>query len=381
MAATVVQTNNKLIRFRTEVMREFIRENPLSPYMGTSMNSIIRVLNDLKKGGEQINVPLIARAKNQAIGRGVLRGNEESIDNYGFRCWIDWARNAFVIDKAEQQKSSVDLWGYIKPLLSDWGKELQIFEMVDTLYALPSEAQPAGLSSNAGQRVNGVLFDAATAAQRNTWVTDNADRVLFGNSGANLVAGNFAASCANVTNVMTLSAALITRIKRTARKANPRIKPYKTTNGREYYVFLVGQEQFRDCQNDATIISANTQARAREGDGISKNPLFQDGDLLYNGVIIRENVEQSIRLPAFYATAGSGAIQIAPGFFMGQSAMAWCWGQTPQPTFLKEDDYQFQRGAGIEMAYGLAKIAKKNPAGNLKEWGIFTWFGAAVADT
>lgn len=381
MATTVVQNNNKLIKFRKEIMREFIRENPLSPYMGTGMTAIIRIINDLKQGGEQINVPLIVRLKNTGKASGTLRGNEEAVDNYGFRCWIDWARNAITVKKSEQQKSSIDLWGQNKPLLSDWGKEKQIFETVDALYALPSEAAPAGLNSDDGQRVNGILFDAATAAQRNTWITDNADRFLFGNSGANLVAGNFAASCANVTNVMTLSAAIITRIKRAARKANPRITPYRTEKGREYYLFLVGQEQFRDCQNDATIITANTQARAREGDGMKNNPLFQDGDLLYNGVIIREHVELSLRLPVFYATAGSGGVQIAPGFFMGRSAMAWCWGQTPQATFLKEDDYQFIRGTGIEMAYGIAKIAKKNPTNNLKEWGIFTWFGAAIADT
>ena len=52
----------------------------------------------------------------------------------------------------------------------------------------------------------------------------------------------------------------------------------------------------------------------------------------------------------------------------------------PTPTFLKEDDYQFVRGAGIKMAYGVGKIAKKNNAGNLKEWGIYTGFFAASAD-
>jgi hypothetical protein len=65
----------------------------------------------------------------------------------------------------------------------------------------------------------------------------------------------------------------------------------------------------------------------------------------------------------------------------GQSAMAFAWGRAPTPTFLKEDDYQFFRGAGIKMAYGISKIAKKNPAGNLKEWAIFTLFVASQADT
>lgn len=386
MAVTTVQSNNKLIVFRKQVFHEYVRENLFSPYMGTDINSIIRVIPDLdkggKNGGEQINVPLIARLNAAGVGKGVLRGNEESIDNYGMRVWIDWSRNAIVIDNAEEQKSSIDLWAESKPMLVDWGKEKQRDEICDGLYALPSESAPAGLGSNAGQRVNGLLFDAATAAQRNTWITDNADRILVGNSNtSNLVAGNFASSMSNITSAMTLSGALVNRMKRSAKKANPRIRPFKLKeNGTEWFVLFVGQEQFRDGQNDTDIKTANQNSRARENQGYLKNPIFVDGDLLYNGVIIREIPELSLRLPTFYATAGSGNIQVAPAFLCGQAAVAWCWGKMPTPTFLKEDDYQFLRGAGIKMAYGVAKIAKKNPAGNLKEWGVFTSFLAAVAD-
>jgi hypothetical protein len=53
----------------------------------------------------------------------------------------------------------------------------------------------------------------------------------------------------------------------------------------------------------------------------------------------------------------------------------------PMPTFLKEDDYQFYRGVGVQMAYGLKKIAKLTPSGNYKEWGIYTGIFYAPADT
>ena len=382
MALTTVQTNNKLIVFRKEVTREYIRQNLFSPYIGSEPTAIIRVINDLKNGGEQINIPLIARLKAQAISTGTLVGNEEAIDNYGARLWIDWARNAVRIPRSEEQKSSIDLFGQARPLLEDWGKELQRDEICDSFFALPVDATaPVGLGSINGQRVNGILFDAATPAQRNTWTTDNADRILFGGAQGNLSAGNFATSASNVTSAMTLSAAAILKMKRLAKKANPRIRPYKLKNGREYFVLFAGSNCFRDLQADTTVINANTQARPREGDGLDKNPLFQDGDLLYNGVIGREIPELDVRLPTFYATAGASSIQIAPVFMCGQSAMAWCWGRMPTPTFLKEDDYQFYRGVGVMMAYGLGKIAKKNPAGNFKEWGVFTGFFASQADT
>jgi hypothetical protein len=382
MALTTISANNKLIVFRKEVTREYIRQNLFSPYIGTELTAIIRVINDLKNGGEQINIPLVARLRAQAIATGTLVGNEESIDNFGDRLWIDWARNAIKIPKSEEQKSSIDLFGQARPLLEDWGKELQRDELIDALYAIPlNSVAPVGLGTTNGQRVNGALFDAATAGQRNTWTTDNADRILFGGSQGNLVAGNFASSAANITTGMTLSAAAVLKMKRLAKKANPRIRPYKLKNGREYFVLFTGPNAFRDLQADTTIINANTQARPREGDGLDKNPLFQDGDLLYNGVIIREIPEMDVRLPVTYTTAGSGGIQIAPAFLCGQSAMAWAWGRMPTPTFLKEDDYQFYRGVGVMMAYGLKKIAKTNASGNYKEWGIFTGFFASQADT
>ncbi len=387
MAATVTQSNNKLIVFRKEIFREYVRENLFSPYMGTDINSIIRVIPDLdkggKQGGEQINVPLMARLQAQAIASGPLVGNEEALDNYGMRLWIDWARNAVTINNAEEQKSSIDLFAEAKPMLVDWGKELQRDEICDAFYALPSQSSPAGLGSNNGQRVNGVLFDAATAAQRNTWITDNADRIQIGSSNAsNLVGGNFASSMTNITTGMTLSGALLMTMKRRAKKANPRIRPFKLKdNGTEWFVVFCGQEQFRDAANDTDIKTANQNSRAREQQGYMKNPIFVDGDLLYNGVIIREVPELSLRLPVFYQTAGASATtQVAPAFMCGQQAQAWCWGKMPTPTFRKEDDYQYIRGAGIKMAYGIGKLAKLTPANNFKEWGIMTGFFAAVAD-
>jgi hypothetical protein len=381
MALTTVQVNNKLIVFRKEITREYIRQNLFSPYIGSELTSIIRVINDLKNGGEQINIPLVARLKQQAIASGTLVNNEEALDNFGDRAWIDWARNAVTVKESERQKSSIDLLAIMRPMLEDWGKELQRDELVDMFFAIPlNNTAPAGLGSVNGQRVNGALFDAATAAQRNTWIADNQDRVLIGGAQGNFSV-TFATAMANITAGMTMSAAAQLKMKRLAKKANPRIRPYKLKNGREYFVVFSGSNCFRDFQSDTTIINANTQARPREGDGLDKNPLFQDGDLIYNGTITREVPEIDIRLPLTYQTMGAAGIQVSPVFMCGQSAAAWAWGRMPRPTFRKEDDYQFIRGVGIEMAYGLKKIAKANPAGQYKEWGVFTGFFASQNDT
>jgi hypothetical protein len=380
MALSTVQANNKLIRFRKEITREFIRENMFSPFMGTGLTSIIRVMNDLKAGGEQVNVPLVARLQATAIANGTLAGNEEAIDEYGFRMWIDWARNAVKTNKQELHRASADIFDYARPLLSDWGKELLKNEIVDALNCVVSESAPPNLGTTNGQRVNGISIDSATSTQRNTWVSDNSDRVLFGHSVSNY-SSTFATALGNLTTSSDkLTAAALKLMKRLAMKANPRIRPYKTNDGYDYYMAFMGPNCFRDLANDATIINANLYARERSPRALQNNPLFNDGDILYDGIICRQVPEMDVRNPTLYATAGGSSTKVAPVFLCGQSALAMFWGQMPKPTTLDNTDYQFLRGVGIEMAYGIGKTFKKTTGGALKEWGVFTGFFSAADD-
>jgi hypothetical protein len=379
MALSTVQTNNKLIKFTREINREYVRDNLFSPYMGADLTAIIRIRQELKAGGEQMNIPMVAAASGSAVGVGTLVGNEEAIDSYGMRMYLDWARNAFKTNKAEKQKDSAAIFDQARPLLSDWGKSLQRDEIVAAFYALVTESAPAGLGSNAGQRINGILFADATAAQRNTWVTDNADRVLFG-----ALAGNYSSTFATATATLDTTAdkcgrAAMRLAKRIARAASPKIRPFKIKDGREYFVAFHGSRTFRDLKIDLETV--NKDARPREGDGFNKNPIFQDGDLMDDGVIHREIPEIDTNCPAFYDTAGaSGTTPVRPVWLCGQSAMALGWGQMPKPTQLDQTDYGFNQGVGIEMAYGVGKMFKKTTGGALKEWGVMTSFFAAAAD-
>jgi len=236
MAVTTVQSNNKLIKFTKEINREWVRGNAFGPYMGASLNSIIRIRNELKSGGEQMNIPLVSRLTGKGKGSGTLVGNEDKIDNYGMRVWIDWARNAVVTNKADQQKDSADIFGEAKPLLSDWLDELKRDEIIAALMALPSESSPANLGSEDGDRVNGIRYEDATATQRNTWNADNSDRVLYGNSTTNYNATHSTAlSALDVTNDK-FTASNASLLKRIAKNANPKIRPYKLSDGREYFV-------------------------------------------------------------------------------------------------------------------------------------------------
>jgi len=387
MAITDIQANNKLIKFTQQINREWVRENMFSPYMSEDINAIIRKKMELKSGGEVMNIPLVTRLQGAGVSTGTLVGNEEKIDDYGYRIWLEWCRNAVATTKAESQKDSADIFGEAKPLLSDWLSEVTRDEIIASLMALPSESQPA-----AGTRVNGIQYDLATAAQRNTWQTDNADRILYGASTANAVSGVHATAL-NLVDATAdkFTAANLSLLKRVAMGANPRIRPYKTRSGYEYYVAFAGLNTFRDLKIDLQTV--NKDARSREGreiNGAPDNPLFQDGDQIYDGVIVRLVPEISLFVTNVWGSpttgnlllAGGAGTRVEPVFLCGQQAVAIAYGQMAKPTFRKEDDYGFITGTGIEAAFGIGKIFKKHPKSGTKlvQWGVATGFFNSASD-
>ena len=101
-----------------------------------------------------------------------------------------------------------------------------------------------------------ITYAAATAGQRNTWLVNNADRVLFGISKANAVSNVYATSLATVDNTADkMTAAQLTLAKRLARTANPKIRPIRINNDEEWYVVFVPSLVFRDLMLDPAIIN------------------------------------------------------------------------------------------------------------------------------
>jgi hypothetical protein len=399
-----VHANNKLIQFTTEINREYVRENLFSPYMGTDATSIIRLRNEAKKGGEQINFPLVGSlygpgaaqtlgGPTRAYSTDTLTGSEEEIDSYGMRVWIDWARNAVATNDAEEQKDSADIFGEAKPLLSDWGKSLQRDEIIQAMMNMPTETAPTtGGLTFTNARVNGTAFDADVAAPISAWMADNSDRVLFGNSIANSVSNTWATAIALVlTATSTFVPASVSLLKYRAKTAVPKIRPYKTTDGREYYVCFAGSANFAQLKlamnqtgmpTVPAVIGINVHARPRD---VDSNPLFQDGDLMYDGVIIREVPEIDNFVTNPWHLDDIIANRVAPVFLCGQQAVMFAWGKMATPTFRDQTDYQFVRGVGVKMCYGIAKTfrvpraAPHDSAGTKKvQTGMVTGLFAAA---
>lgn len=374
MAEVVLAAASEKQKWVNQFLLEYVRESSLMPYMGTSPTSIIRIRNELKtEGGAYINVPLITRLKGRGVrGSEVLKGNEDDLGNFNDQVRIDWIRNAVKVPKSTSYKTDIDLFDAAKPQLRTWDAEVLRDDVLDALGSIiiAGAADANGIAGTDSAK----LYSAASAAERNAYLVANSDRILFGKTKSNASSGVWATALATLDNTDDkLTAAAITLAKRMAKTAGKttgtNIRPFKSdmTSGREYFVLFANSLAFRDLSQDATIIAANTNARAREGDGMERNPLFQDGDLIYNGVIIREVPE----IPTF----SNGTIDVGMNFLCGQSAVAVAYGQDPTfRTDLKED-YEFRPGVAIEELRGQKKVSYGGV-----QYGVVTMINAAVAD-
>lgn len=372
MASTAVLSGLELTKWQQQFWREYVRDSGFMPYMGNSPMDIIHTVNDLKTDGYTIRVPLVARLQAAGVtGSTGLAGSEEQLDQYYQDISWEFYRNAVKLSKKERKKSAVDMMEAVRPLLKEWSSELIKYQLITSFHRVSA----------------GTAFTAAAAGARNTFATNNVDRILFGVTQANYSATHATGllTIDNTADKLTTTQASLARFM--ARTATPHIRPFKTgTQGREYYVMFCHPLCFRDLKADTVMVNANRDARSRESSGMDNNPLFQDGDLIYDGIIFREIPEfyrarsgTGVNADTHLTGLGAGGIDVGVNFLCGAQAIAMVNKQAPLPTSLSEDDYGFFTGSGIELAHGIDKIRWNNGSGLNKDLGMVTIYSAAVA--
>lgn len=398
MALTSNHVNNEVIKFRKTAATDFLRKNRLDPFMGPDSTYPIVRLKDLAADGKQINIPLVTQLSGSGVGAGTLRGNEEQIDSYGFPVWADWARNAVANNRAVNKESSFSIRSTARSLLSGWSRRIVRDDLVDSLLSIPTAAIQSNRLASPGNRVNGIKWSAATAGNKNSWVTANYDRVVFGSQISNY-STTFATAVANVDSTNDKMTAAVGGLMRDQAKQSgvdpnnpgvyngrPKITPWQQKDtDQEWYLCLVGDRAFRDLKADPTMYQANRDAREREGrDPTKNNPIFTGGGLVYDGVYYLNIPEITQRV--LLKGVGASSIDVEPVFLLGQGALAYALGQMPRPTQLEDGDYDFVTGMGIEAQYGVGKIAKaplnvaSATVGDLVDWGMVTGFVSGVAN-
>lgn len=389
MAELALATGSVRQRWIASYLKEYVRESRFEEFMGEGDTNVILTKYELQnEAGKTINFPLVTKLRSKGVrGSGVLAGKEEQLGNYNQSVSVEWLRNGVKVPKSESYKTEIDLWGAGKSMLKLWSTDMFREEII--LYM----GGPVIAGTNTATSVPGrdildvdgnVIVTGATAANYNTWCAANSDRILFGAATSNYNATH-ATGLGNVDSTNDkLTAATASLAKRMAKNASPAIRPYRTETGREFLVMFCGSRSFRDLKADSTMIAANRDARAREANGMNDNPLFQDGDLIYDGILFREIPEISTLLTAgssIFSAAGNGSIPVEPCFLCGQQAFVVGWGQAPTPRTDKTDDYMFRPGMAIEELRGMAKTGfLTGTSGAAKQHGMVTLYCSGTGD-
>ena len=369
MAEVALASASERQKWVTNYFAEYVRNSGFKPYMGRGNNSIIISKYEMtEEAGKSINIPLITRLKGTGVtGSTSLDGNEEELGNYNCNISLDWRRNAVRVPKSTSYKTELDLFGAAKDMLRTWEAEKLRDDVIKAMLSFVTTGDTV------------VSMADSSAANRNAFNAANTDRVLFGALRSNYSA-TWATAVGNIdTTNDKCTVASMSLAKRIAKNADPHIRPYRTGDGREYYVAFHGSRTFRDLKADTTMTQANREARSREGNGMDDNPIFQDGDLLYDGIIHREvpEIDDQSALGTYNFTGiGAASADVRPVFLCGAQAVGIAWGQEPTPRTDMTKDYSFRPGVAIEELLGVKKLCF-----NGVQQGIVSAFFAAAADS
>lgn len=361
MADTLIASGLEVQQWEDTFYTEYIRDSRFRPYYGTSENAVIQMKEDLtKKRGDAITCALINKLSNSAVtGSNTLEGNEEDMASRSFTVNVNKLRNAVRIAEMEEFKSAIDLRDAARSVLKDWMMEQDRDRII------------AALDSK-----NGVAYASASEANKDAWLVDNADRVLFGAAVSNNAANDHSDALGQLDNTSDkLTPSALQLLKRRARSvASPKIRPIRIKGDEEWYVVFAGSLTFRDLSANSTITQANREARVRGLD----NPIFTGADLIYDGMIIREVPEMNV-----LTGVGGGSIDVAPVYLCGAQALLFAIGKRISSR-TKEFDYGDKYGVAIEQIRAIEKMTFGSGSGDtddLKDNGVATGYFASVADS
>ncbi|MES2295216.1 MAG: DUF4043 family protein [Pseudomonadota bacterium] len=360
MADTTPATGLVVQQWEDKFFQAYIQDGGFKALMGTDENAVIQMKEDLsKKSGDSITIALLGRLTNQATtGTNTLEGNEEDLATRSMRIYVDKRRNAVRVAEMSEQKSAISLREGARVALKDWAIEDTRDLIITALGSL-----------------NGTPFLSRTAAIGDAWLVDNVDRTVFGAYAAGGSAGgtDLSADLSQLdTSADLLTTARIDDMILRAKTCNPKIRPMRDGgNGKRYYVVFAKPDAFKNLRD-----SMDTEVLALTSVEMQASKLFEGGDLLWNGAIIKEVDD----LPIYPNLGNSATTEVTPVYLCGAQALSYAlakrWKSATQ-----EFDYGDKVGTAIESIYGIRKNLFGTGTGDtddLKDHGVVTGFFATT---
>ena len=357
MADTAAATGLVVQNWEDKFFSEYLHDGGFKPLMGTAENSVIQVKEDLtKKSGDSITIALVNRLTNNPVtGSDVLEGNEEDMASRSMRIYVDKRRNAVRVSEMNEQKSAISLRQAARATLLDWAMEDTRDLIIDALGSL-----------------NGTNFESRTAAIGDAWLVDNLDRVVFGagvGSGTDLSAD---LAQLDTTNDLFTHANLDRMILK-AKTCSPKIRPMRDPgNGKRYYIAFANPHAFKNLRD-----SLDTEVLALTVKESEASKLFEGGDIMWNGVIVKEVDD----IPIYANLGNGGTAEVTPVYLLGAQALAIAYAKRWK-SVTEEFDYGDKHGVAIESIMGVRKIifgtAAASDTGDTKDHGVVTGFFATT---
>lgn len=374
MAETTLNSAQYLQKWAGQVYYEFQRESGFNQYSGEGGNNIIVTRRELVGGGQTINVPFSPDLVGDGTaGSSVLEGNEEASIVYNEQVTVDFLRHATKFTKRDVSFVNFDVAKMSKENVKNWGRNKVRTRIINQLLSVRASGTGDNLyygkitsssdgpvitaanSAGAVVSIDGESVTTASEANKDTWITNNADRVVAGSALSNVTTDHSNTLGTLDTTDDTPRAAILDLARSKAKLSSPKIQPFMVDgDSNEWYVFFVGTRAFRYLEQDPTILQADREARERGASALKNNPIFTGGELMYRGVIIKEIPE----IP-FIDAVGASSADVAVGFLCGRQAVAYALGQDMQ-AIEDTSDYNFRRGLGIEMLDAYKKIFFNN---------------------
>lgn len=368
MADSSAATGLTVQQWDDQFFKEYVQENRFKSEMGTGTNNVIQTKDFGADKGKTMTWALVNRLTAAGVtGSSTLEGNEEDMESRSFTLDITKRRNAVRVSDIEEQYSAIGLRKAAKGVLMDWAQEDTRDRIIEAMH-----------------QINGVAYGSATEAQKDAWLDDNTDRVLFGAVQSNLdqtapaggATNDHSGSLANVdATADKFSTSIASVMKRMALTANPKIRPLRsTTTGRRYFCAYVHPYVFRDLKSDTVIQQAQRDVSLR----MQNEKLFQGGDVEWDGIIFKEIDDMPV-----LEGVGASSIDVSPVFFCGAQAVAY--GVKKRWYSVEEKfDYGDKHGCSINEMGNFGKMTFGSGSGDtddLKDHGIVTGYMSCVADS
>lgn len=363
MTDTTPATGLVVQQWEDKFFSEYLHDGGFKPLMGTNENSVIQVKEDLtKKAGDSITIVLVNRLNNAAVtGVSTLEGNEEDMASRSMRIYVDKRRNAVRIAEMSEQKSAISLRQAARATLLDWSMEDTRDLVIEALGSL-----------------NGTKFVDRTAAIGDAWLVDNSDRVVFGAAAAGFTDLSADLALLDTTADLFNATALDAMVLK-AKTCNPKIRPMRDPgNGKRYYVVFANPHAFKNLRD-----SIDTEVLAATSVQAEASKLFEGGDIMWNGCIVKETDNIPIYGGLGTDPDGAGALpqgQVTPVYLCGAQALAIAYAKRWR-TVTEEFDYGDKYGVAVEGIYGVRKIIFGKGAGDtddLVDHGVVTGFFATT---